>query len=189
MDRRQKKTRNAIFSAFIRLMAKREYSSITVQEIIDLADVGRATFYSHFETKDYLLKALCEELFRHVLGDAETHYDCNIGGSFWVHLLRHLKNNDDNILGLLSGRNNEIFLKYFKEALHSTVEKTLPYSENSSGMELPRDYLVSFVSGVFVETVIWWADNKCKLPEETVAEYFFGALSLPLELKNLEARL
>lgn len=70
MDRRQRKTREAIFSAFITLLAKKSFDRITVGEIIALADVGRATFYAHFETKDDLLRALCEELFDHVFESA-----------------------------------------------------------------------------------------------------------------------
>ena len=61
MDRRQKKTREAIFNAFCELLSKKRYEQITVGEIIERADVGRATFYAHFETKDFLLKELCAE--------------------------------------------------------------------------------------------------------------------------------
>ena len=66
MDRRQRKTRESIFGAFVELMSEKDFAHITVGEVIDRANVGRATFYAHFETKDFLLKELCRELFDHI---------------------------------------------------------------------------------------------------------------------------
>ena len=106
MDRRQRKSREAIFAALTELLSEKEFAQITVGEIIARADVGRATFYAHFETKDFLLKELCAELFCHVLdaarGAEHRHiFDCEAPDSAFLHLLQHLQKNDNHILDLL----------------------------------------------------------------------------------------
>ena len=66
MDRRQRKSRKAIFDAFTTLLRTKRYEQITVQDIIDAADISRSTFYAHFESKDRLLKAMCSDIFDHI---------------------------------------------------------------------------------------------------------------------------
>ena len=136
MDRRQRKTRESIFKAFIELLSKKDFNQITVGEIIQRADVGRATFYAHFETKDFLLKALCEELFCHIF-DAENNehaehrhiFDCEAPSSVFLHLFQHFKKNDNNILELLSSQNNDLFLSYFKANLKTMIKSQLDLFE------------------------------------------------------------
>ena len=179
MDRRQRKTRDSIFSAFTSLLEKKNYNQISVQEIIDSADIGRTTFYAHFETKDYLLKALCEELFGHIidtaLGLPHGHFHCSCSkeaDSVFLHLLRHLQENDLNILGLLSSENNEIFLRYFKSGLKSLIISQYAEKGNLNKSKLPQDYLVNHISSSFVETVSWWISHNMKETPETITEYF-----------------
>ena len=54
-DRRVQRTRRLLHKALISLILEKKYESITVQEILDRADVGRSTFYMHFQDKDQLL--------------------------------------------------------------------------------------------------------------------------------------
>jgi AcrR family transcriptional regulator len=55
MDRRVRRTRSAIVSAFNRLILERGYPSLTPGRIAAAADVGRSTFYEHFRGIDDLL--------------------------------------------------------------------------------------------------------------------------------------
>ncbi len=47
-DRRTLKTRKAIYDAFMEIVTGKELHKITVQEISEVADINRATFYKHF---------------------------------------------------------------------------------------------------------------------------------------------
>ena len=67
MDRRQQKTRNAIFKALDKLLEGERFEDISIKDIADEANIGRSTFYSHFETKADLMDAVCSEIFIHIL--------------------------------------------------------------------------------------------------------------------------
>jgi len=56
MDRRAARTRRALHEALISLILRKGYDAVTIQEIIDEADVGRATFYAHYRGKEDLLR-------------------------------------------------------------------------------------------------------------------------------------
>ena len=179
MDRRQQKTRAAIFQAFTALLSEKNYSRITVQEIIDRANVGRTTFYTHFETKEELLKALCEELFGHIIASAQdaTHThglysDRNAPESIFCHLLQHLQENDGNILGLLSGESSELFLRYFKDSLNELIQSQFVGQNRKSNTDIPQDFLVNHISGSFVEMVLWWIKGHMKQTPEELDRYF-----------------
>ena len=183
MDRRQRKTREAIFKAFIELLSEKDFSQITVGEIIERADVGRATFYAHFETKDFLLKELCEELFCHVFdannseqSDHRHIFECDAPDSVFLHLFQHLQRNDNNILELLSSQNNELFLGYFKTNLKRLIVTQLSLFDGRKSERLPDSFWVNHIASTFVETVRWWVDNGMKESPETIAEYFYLAI-------------
>lgn len=181
MDRRQRKTREAIFHAFTELLSQKDFNQITVGEIIEVADIGRATFYAHFETKDYLLKAFCEELFCHIF-DAEKDdphghrhiFDCDGADSVFLHLFQHLRNNDNNILALLASQNNGLFLNYFRANLDTLVESQLSLFECPAS--IPRAFWKNHIISTFVETLKWWIASGMKETPEMITEYFFSVV-------------
>jgi AcrR family transcriptional regulator len=56
-DRRVERTLSALLQAFIGLVIEGNYRAITIGQIADRANVGRSTFYDHFQTKDEILLA------------------------------------------------------------------------------------------------------------------------------------
>lgn len=152
---------------------------ITVQEIIDAANIGRTTFYAHFETKDDLLKALCEELFGHIISSAmdctHTHglySNNNVPESVFCHLLQHLLENENNILELLSCENSDLFLRYFKDNLKELLQNQFVNQNRRNNKDIPQDFLVNHITGSFVEMVLWWIKNQMKEPPEKLDKYF-----------------
>src|SRR5689334_1720002 len=55
LDRRAQRSRELILEALFALMTERGYERLTIQNLIDRAGVGRATFYAHFDSKEELL--------------------------------------------------------------------------------------------------------------------------------------
>jgi AcrR family transcriptional regulator len=78
-DRRVVKTRTAINQALMDLIAEREYDDISVGDIIGRADVGRSTFYQHYQNKDEVFRAI-------VMGGMEACADAAIGGEHQAYL-------------------------------------------------------------------------------------------------------
>jgi len=176
MDRRQQKTRRAVFKAFTSLLEKKPYSKISVQEIIDEADIGRSTFYSHFGTKDELLRAMCTDIFDHVFSDplaSESTHDFSLSGRDLkgevTHILYHLRDNRASIKSILSCESGEMFMRYFKEYLARFFEKEL--EKHTFGV--PKDYMLNHTVCDFAETVRWWMKNGDYSPEN-VAGFFLG---------------
>lgn len=183
MDRRQLKTREAIFHAFSTLLSTKSYTRITVQDIIDEANIGRTTFYAHFETKDDLLKELCTDLFSHVFSESlntESTHDFSLAGgnpnAMITHILYHLRDSQKNIIGILNGESGALFLRYFKQYLNELVVRHLLKGVERTDSGVPEDFLVNHISGSFVEMVQWWLKTNMKQSPEELAGYFLSVI-------------
>ena len=190
MDTRQQKTRRAIYAAFTKLLETRSYSSLTVQEIIDAADIGRSTFYAHFETKDDLLKALCKDIFDHVFSDepgcekthdfSQRHQDTR---DRITHVLYHLRDNRGYLRGILASESGDVFMRFFKEYLAVLFENV---GEKGSA-DIPRDYVLNHMVCDFAETVRWWMRYDSYSAEE-IAGFFMETTPFNEKKDNAAAK-
>lgn len=180
MDRRQQKTRQAIFNAFSELLEKKSFGNITVQEIIDEANVGRSTFYAHFETKESLLKVMCTDIFQHVFSDdlrEERGHDFSHAGHDFekeiTHILYHLQENRKNLKGLLSCDSGEIFMGYFKGYLQERFSAYIRQMHFAA----PEEYVLNMAVSSFAETVRWWITGRNEYTPEQAAAFFMEYIS------------
>lgn len=179
MDRRQQKTQKLIYDAFLNLLSRKNYSKITVKDIIEEANIGRSTFYSHFETKDHLLEFLFNDLFSHVftedLYDEGSHNFSNNRQNFIMsitHALYHLKENKSNLLKLLASENSEYTYPYFYKSMGNYTKYMVKKRNEHSKIKIPQDLVANHISFSFFQIVRWWAQNQLRETPEKVAAYF-----------------
>lgn len=161
-DRRSKRTQHIVMQALIALMQEKRYETITVQEILDRADVGRSTFYSHYRDKEDLM----ETLLAHMI-DAVTRMDnlpSETGSQRLLpvrELFEHVQENHELFKGVTRGHGLELFAekgqKYWSQKVVSTLQARLPEGQQPT---VPIPILAHFVSGTLVMMLRWWLDNK-----------------------------
>lgn len=179
MDRRQQKTRKAIFEALSKLLEHKRFEQITVQEIIDEANIGRSTFYAHFETKDELLKAMCTDIFHHVFASPlsrERDHDYSAGDpeleSKLSHILYHLRERKGNLKSILRSESGELFMSYLREYLCGMFRQYLDEFDRS----IPADFLLQHLCVSFAGAVKWWIMEDTKHSPEEVASFYMAAI-------------
>ena len=188
MDRRQKKTRSAILGALSSLLTEKNYDHISVQEIADRADVGRSTFYAHFETKDDLLRELCDELFDHVFSyapdvDHDHDFTQTKGEPYAVitHILYHLRDNRRNILGILGSESGDRFLRFFRQYLTELYISHMLEGLERRKLSIDPRFLVEHISASFVNLVQWWIRGGLEQSPEELTLYFKALISPVLQ--------
>jgi AcrR family transcriptional regulator len=87
IDRRQKRTREAIRQAFISLATNRRYDDFSVRDLIEQAGIGRSTFYEHYRSKDDVLRALMDGMLTELAdasgGSVSSKRLCGLLSHFW----------------------------------------------------------------------------------------------------------
>ena len=171
-DRRITKTRKAIYNAFLQLLNQKDYETITVQEIIDLANVGRSTFYSHYESKELLLNELCKKLFHHLFEriDQLSTYD------YLAHIFQHFKRNQDHVSSLLLSK-NDYFIRQLRNELEHDVYPMVADQLIQAHPNIPHSYLKHLVVSHFIETLSWWLKNGKSYTGQEVVQFYLEILN------------
>lgn len=157
MDRRVVRTRRALGEALMRLLLERDLESITVQDVLDAAGVGRSTFYGHFRGKRDLLLSH----FESVMGWMGARLRLDPPGSLRVapveELCSHLADARRTIDAIAaSGQLDSIWdlgRSHLSVMIAGRIARVAPELESSR----PRLSMVGrFYGGALVEQLKWW---------------------------------
>ncbi len=169
-DRRVRRTRRLLREALLVLILERGYDAVTVQDILDRADVGRATFYAHFRDKDDLLisglaeglAGLREQLAGHELREASAK------------VFEHAASQRRLWRALVGRRAGSLLLRYGHEVLVAAMREHLHEAAASHGREpsVPTEVVSEYVVSALVALLAWWVDGPSEYTAQQMSEMF-----------------
>lgn len=165
VDRRVRRTRELLRGALLSLVQEKGYERITVQDILDRADIGRSTFYAHYRDKDELLLAGFEDIRSALAAEREAaEQGTGARGAFLQPLLavfRHVGQHRHLWEALSRKGGSEIVTRI----LHGSVADLVREHFRSQFPKAKRDdpnleAAMRFVAGACMELLMWWLQNE-----------------------------
>jgi len=172
-DRRVRRTRQALQDALLALMAHKSYPTITIQDIIDRADVGRSTFYTHYTDRDDLLQDCFDEL-RAIIKRPPTNEPGNQNQllRFSLPLFRHVNEKRDLTRALLNSRDTPVFGQ-IEQLIGDIVRRELSALLSAiSHSPIPREAVIHYIVGAYLALLSWWLENDASHTPENIDQIF-----------------
>ena len=178
-DRRVARTRRSLKDALTDLILERGYESVTVQDVIDRADVGRSTFYAHFLDKDDLLMAVLADLEMPAPDNSSRRPD-DPAFDWTLDLFRHFGSGKRLFKAVTSSQSGALARSETTRRLEDLVRAELSRLQAARRLDAFRvETVVRFLVGTFIGFMDWWMREENEhLPPEQV-DHAFRSLVLP----------
>lgn len=182
-DRRIERTQQLIRGALLALIQEKGFETLTVQQIIDRANVGRATFYAHFDNKDDLLASGFDDLRasltarqREAFSRGRTVEDRVFG--FSEEVFAHTNEYRDVFRAMVGKRSGAAVQRLLHKLLVDLIRADVKGAVTRKDSAVTAEALVHFIAGALFGLLIWWLDGKLRL---SVAEVnaLFRTLAIP----------
>ena len=168
-DRRVFKTKKALHSALAGLLNKKELHQITVKELVDVADVHRATFYTHyqdiFELYDELEDTILTELKEIMTGEVPDEYES-------IHeLIIDYVFDDSGLANIFFGGAGS---KSFRQKVCSLLEEEYLEmwcrEDNLQEVTDEMRYITAYQIRGSIEIISRWIDNGFDIPKTQMVD-------------------
>ncbi|MFD1957684.1 TetR/AcrR family transcriptional regulator [Paenibacillus thailandensis] len=178
LDRRARRSRQAIKSAFVALVLEKGYDAVTVMDVAERADYNRGTFYKHFMGKEELLKEIRDD-FLAAVSDAlldpypglERIEADRIFPSTLL-LFELIEKRKDEFKALLTadkGMGIEL-MNALRRSMKDDMRIELEHREPPVDYEIMLSYQLSATVGV----IMYWAETNFKYSARYMAEQLFA---------------
>lgn len=189
-DRRVRRTRRNLGEALIALIVERGYDRITVQDILDRADVGRSTFYAHFRDKDALLLSSFDELRDDLRRDMDalTPGEMPDDPAHPVSVVfRHTYDHRPIYRALCGRQGGNVVDGHLRTMFGALLGDHLRPHLAAAGSSLPPPIVAEFYASALIGVLKWWVNEDFPYPPHEVATAY-GALAAPGVMAAIGAR-
>jgi len=172
-DARVRRTRDALGDALVALMQEKPFETITVQDVLDRAQVSRSTFYAHYSDKDDLLMSDAEEFFESISMALSVHGDKSDRVFPVMEFFVHLSDVQPFYKALVkSGKfqeNMELARGHFARGIERRLSE-LPRGKSIPPHQLPA---IAFThAGALLSLLMWWLDRGMRESPAEMDELF-----------------
>ena len=176
-DRRAQRTRELLKKALIELISERGYDGVTIQDIVDRANIGRTTFYLHYNSKDELFinchEAMLSE-FRigplHPLTREELLSPEPPAGM--ISAYRHLEEARAALYSIFQGKDGLLLLRRIRDWNAQKIETSLRAAFADVESSIPFDVLANYLAGAQIALMQWWLEKRQRHTLEHLAQTF-----------------
>lgn len=178
LDKRVQRTRQALHEALMALILEKRYDKITVQNIIDRANVSRSTFYAHFLDKEDLLRKGFSIYSEQLNAGIETEGWDGEGEqlfnslSFFRHF-RHAYSQQHRHQAMRDGGGAEVLLEAVRHHLQKDIQNRLRqiFPDGGSAV-IPVPLITNFLAGALLSVSRWWLDSERPYSPEEINTMF-----------------
>jgi AcrR family transcriptional regulator len=179
-DRRVQRTKSSLHEALIGLAREKPYPSIAVKEILDRANVGKSTFYTHFRDKDELLESGIHEMLQSIQRRSGQGSSLEQVVAFSLPILRHVDEHR-HVSGQQMTREGRLVMhEHLRDVLTNLIADDLVRLTRirRTTQPVPIELIARHVATAFVLVLNWWVESNERLTPGEVDAHF-RSLVLP----------
>lgn len=182
-DRRSLRSRQLLSEALVGLIQEKRYSEITIQDLIDRANIGRSTFYAHYLDKDDLFESyinhgmdrISAHIHRREDGDARERIDLTI-------LFEHVQSHHALYKALVKGGGIALVYAKGQDRLRHNIEQHMgALVPPSDEPPVPLSLIAEYVAGTIVHLITWWLEHGMSYTPKQMNEMFVLLVAPSLE--------